>query len=141
MTAGTYDLTIEQNATFQISVFWTTSTTPPVPINVTGYTAKMQIRPAVGDPTVLATLTTSNGGIIMGDTDGKITLYMSDSTTLAFTWVTGVYDLDVVSPTGFVTRLLEGNVTVSQAVTTLTGAGTPLPPSDRELVLGQELFS
>ena len=42
MAAGLYDITIEQGATFQMNLTWKDSTGSPV--NITGYTARMQVR-------------------------------------------------------------------------------------------------
>jgi hypothetical protein len=127
MTAGQYDLVIEQGATFQQVLYWSSNTSPPVPMNITGYTAKMQIRSVIGASTALMTLTTGsagagpvyNSGIILGTTNGQITIYITATDTLAISWVTGVYDLDLVSPTGFITRVVQGNVSVNQTATTI----------------------
>lgn len=115
MAAGLYDFTIEQGATFQIDLTWKDQSLDPV--DITGYTARMQIRASVTDPTVLLELTTEDGLIILGTTDGKITLFLDAVTTAAITWDRGVYDLELVSPTGYVTRLLKGNITIDKEVT------------------------
>ena len=40
--AAVYDITIEQGATFRLSLVWKDSSN--VPVNLTGYTARMQVR-------------------------------------------------------------------------------------------------
>lgn len=87
------------------------------PINLTGYTARMQIREDITSGTVLISLTTENGGITLGGVFGTITLLIMASVTAAIAWTTAVYDLEIISPSGIVTRLVEGRITVSPEVT------------------------
>lgn len=87
------------------------------PIDLTGYTARMQIRSDVDSDTVLVSLTTENGGITLGGTDGTVTLLISATATAALTWDEGVYDLELVSSGGVATRLVSGRIAVSDEVT------------------------
>jgi hypothetical protein len=77
----------------------------------------MQIRPSVPSATILADLTTENGGIVVDGPNGKFTITIAASATTLYTWSTGVYDLEIVSGTGIVKRLLKGTVTVDPEVT------------------------
>lgn len=115
MSAGIYDIYIEQGATYNQPLVWKDSSGTAV--NVTGYTARMQIRKTVDATTIILTLTTENGRITVGGANGLITLLVSAADTAALTTFCGVYDLEVISPTGVVTRLLEGQVEVSKEVT------------------------
>jgi len=115
MSAGIYDIYIEQGATYNQPLVWKDSSGTAV--NVTGYTARMQIRKTVDATTIILTLTTENGRIIVGGANGLITLLVSAADTAALTTFCGVYDLEVISPAGVVTRLLEGQVEVSKEVT------------------------
>jgi hypothetical protein len=80
----------------------------------------MQIRPSVSDSQVLMELT-SNGLdgriIITYPVTGTIDIVISATDTAAITWATGVYDLELVSSGGEVTRLIEGKIKVSKEVT------------------------
>jgi hypothetical protein len=115
MSAGIYDIYIEQGATYNQPLVWKDSSGTAV--NVTGYTARMQIRKTVDATTIILTLTTENGRITVGGANGLITLLVSAADTAALTTFCGVYDLEVISPAGVVTRLLEGQVEVSKEVT------------------------
>jgi hypothetical protein len=110
--AGQYDFILEQGATFSRVVTWKDSTNALV--NLTGYTAKMQIRDASGG--VIVSLTDTNGGITLGGAAGTITITISATQTTAFTFNTARYDLDIVSGTT-VKRLLKGQVTLDPEVT------------------------
>lgn len=110
------NLTIYQGATFRSLSTWK-SGTPSLPVDLTGCTARMQIRPTIASTTVYVTLTTENGGITLGDDAGTVAVFISDEDTAAFTWATGFYDLEIEFPSGDVRRLLAGKVKVSPEVT------------------------
>lgn len=116
--AGLYNITCQQGATFQRQVTWTDSARDAY--NLTGYTARMQVRSDVTSNTIIATLSTSAGNtgtITLGGTAGTVDLLISATNTAALTAGQYVYDLELVSGGGVVTRLLEGNFKVSAEVT------------------------
>jgi hypothetical protein len=115
MTAAAYDFVIEQGSTLDKAFVWKDST--GTVINLSGYTARMQIRQTVSSTTVLLELTTLNNRIIITPSEGKIRLLVAAADTGAITWQRGKYDLELVSSTGTVTRLLYGDVEVSREVT------------------------
>ena len=114
MAATTYDLLIEQGATFSQLVTYKES---GVAVNLTGYTARMQVRSTLESATSVVELTTANGRIALGGAAGTITLTISATDTAALTAGRGVYDLELVSGSGIVTRLLQGVATISRNVT------------------------
>jgi hypothetical protein len=85
------------------------------PVDLTGATARMQIRAQVGGA-VLLELTTANGGLAFTG-PGTITRTLSAAQTAALTWTEAVYDLEVEYADGTVQRYLQGDVTVSREVT------------------------
>lgn len=121
MNAGTYNLCINQNATFSKTLIWTTKRccgcgtvgVSSGPVDLTGYTAQMQIRPFYNGP-VLYDVTPD---ITLGGVDGTIQIEISAADTETFIWWKGVYDLRLTDSSGIVTRLLAGSVDVSPAVT------------------------
>lgn len=115
MAAATHDILIEQGATFLLNLVWKDSL--GAPINLTGYTARMQVRHKITDASPLLTFTTENGGITLGGVAGTIAVTGSATLTDALTVKSGVYDLELVSGTGVVTRLIEGSVTITPQVT------------------------
>mgnify|MGYP000154895688 CR=1 FL=1 len=114
MAAFKVKLVIDQGSTFRKHLVWKAGT---VPVNLTGCTARMQIRSEVGSPDILASLTTENGGITLGGTAGTIDLYLSPTATTLFTWEDGVYDMEFVLGNGDVVRKIVGTVKVSPEVT------------------------
>ena len=87
------------------------------PVDLAGYTARMHIRASQAASVTLLELTTENSRIALDNTLKTITLSLLASVTAAITWTTGVYDLELVSAGGVVSRLLEGAVNIHQEVT------------------------
>jgi hypothetical protein len=120
---GIYNLCINQYATYTRVFTWLTGTccgqgtagAQPQPVDLTGYTATMQIRAA---PQAATVLYDASGDIVLGGTTGTITLTIPASATTDFTWWNGVYDLLLTDGSGNATRLLQGSVTVSPGVST-----------------------
>ena len=110
-------LTIYQGATFRKRLTWTGPAPTRTPIDLTGCTARMQVRPEIESAAVLLSLTTENGGITLGGVAGTVELFVSDDASTAFTWLSGVWDLEIEHPGGEVTRLAYGTVSVSPEVT------------------------
>lgn len=122
MNPGTYNLSIYQNATYAMTFIWYaggcacgTAGSTPAPVDLTGYTATLQIRPYALAPNVLFD---ASSDITLGGTAGTIALDIPAATTATFTWWTGVYDLLLTSSQGVVTALLSGSVTVTPGVST-----------------------
>lgn len=87
------------------------------PVNLTGWTARMQIRSSVSDSNIIIELNTTNGGIVLGGAAGTINLLATAAQTALFTFQNAVYDLTLTDPTGVVTNLLAGNVSLVLEVT------------------------
>jgi hypothetical protein len=112
-------LTIYQGATFRISWTWKSgaSAAAAVPVDLTGCTARAQIRATVESPNTLLELTTENGRIALGGAAGTVALYVSDEDTATLPAGKARWDLEIVWLDGDVTRLFGGPVVVSAEVT------------------------
>jgi hypothetical protein len=109
-----YNITINQGSTFRVVLTWKDASDNA--INLTGYSARMQGRRTVESSTTIFSLT-SGSGITLGGAAGTITIELSATATAALTPSSGVYDLELVSGAGDVTRLIEGSFTVKSEVT------------------------
>ena len=111
-TPGQYALNIYKGATLGGSGYtFTWKDSAGVAVNLTNYTARLQVRASVDAATFLLELTTTlvdGSGIVLGGAAGTIELVATAAQTAAYTWDDGVYDLEVIDSTGFVTRLLQG---------------------------------
>lgn len=145
MASTRKDYIIELGARFDRQLIWEQpdASSPPVysPVNLTGYTAKMQIRPDYGSATLLLELSTANGRISITPLTGTISLSVStvdinliDLSSLTRrktvtetcdtsgyqTMATGlyaVYDLELTNGSGEVYRLVHGDIVFSPQVT------------------------
>jgi len=112
-TAGIYNSVIDQGATFTINIVYNDSNNNPV--NLTGYTARMQLREKYTSVAVL-TLTTENGGLTITPLTGNIAVLATATQTEAIEAAYYLYDLELTS--GFeITRLIQGQLTVRAQVT------------------------
>lgn len=114
MAATVYDIVIEQGATYSQSITYIDNGTA---VNLTGYSARMQVRSTMEAATFLIELTNANGRIALGGVAGTIVLSIAAADTTAITAGRGVYDLELVSGSGVVTRLLQGVANITRNVT------------------------
>jgi len=115
MAAGTYNFIIEKGTTFTRTVTWTDSEGDP--IDLTGYTARMQGRASMDSTTTLFSLTSPSTGIsIPTPANGALIITLTDTQTTNLP-CGGVHDLELVSPSGTVTRLFQGSFDISNEVT------------------------
>jgi hypothetical protein len=110
---GYLDLDCWQGANFDYQLTWTVSGSA---VNVTGYSARMQVR-QYADSTATVLSLVNGTGITLGGTAGTISLSAVATATSAITAGQFIYDLELVSGAGYVTRLVEGNFVVYAEVT------------------------
>ncbi len=88
------------------------------PVNLTGMTASMQIKDKVGGVEILS-LTTANSGISINTSLSTITINITAAQTALLDFSTAVYDLELVSAGGEVTKFASGSLSLVKEVTTL----------------------
>lgn len=113
MKPGIYNFTIHQGSDFDKAM--TISDEGGV-VNLTGYTAALQIRSEAVSAEVMADLTTENGLITLGGEDGTVLWEIPAATTAEMT-TDGVYDFDLIDPSGKIHTYLKGVVRVEPEVT------------------------
>lgn len=86
--------------------------------NLTGYSAKMDIKEVYTDISAVLQLTSPSGGLVVNGPAGQVTITITAAQTTAMSWTTGVYDLKVTpaDPNG-AERIIEGSVGVFPQVT------------------------
>ena len=105
------NINIDQGSDF-LSVITVEDTTGNV-VNLTGHTAAGQVRKTYASNTVSATF----GASITQPTQGKISLTLPASTTNGMKFGRYVYDVEITSSGGTVSRVIEGQVEVMPGVT------------------------
>jgi hypothetical protein len=88
-----------------------------VPVNLTSYSVRMQVRKSYSVDTLLLELTEANGRLTITPTAGRIDMLISAEDTEELTFKDGVYDMEIESAGGQVTRILQGIVTLSPEIT------------------------
>lgn len=114
MPAATYNILTDQGATFERVITW--KTTAGVPVDLTGYTAALQVRVQYSSPTTVLSLSTAAGSIVLGGALGTITI-TAPAASMTMDGANYVYDLELTSGGGVVTRLVMGSFTVRPQVT------------------------
>lgn len=113
MSAGAYDITCEQGATF--TRILTVKDSNGDARNLSSYTARMHVRRTTTSSSTLIELTTENGRIDL-NASGQITLSLSAAETAAIA-EGGVYDLELIDSSANVERVVEGAFILSLEVT------------------------
>lgn len=112
--ANLYNVTIDQGSDWYLTV--TYKNPNGTPINLTGYTAALQLRSLPESPTAVLSLSTGSGITITGAT-GVVDIHATATQTRAIDEGTYYYDLEITSPATIVTRLIQGQAVVTPEVT------------------------
>lgn len=118
------NITIDQGADYQRPFFILDENCNPV--DLTGAAAAMQLSTSYGFPAVL-TLTTANGGLVIGALTGTITPMIPSTVTSTLLPGAYLYDVKLVFANGTTVRPYQGTATVSPEVTIIV----PTPPVTR----------
>ena len=111
-------ITIYQGATFKHSFQWKYGETAETaqPVDLTGATARAQIRKQYSSSTPYVSFTSADGEITL-DAQGNIEVSVGPEKTALAPAGGAVWDLEIEWLDGDVCRLLQGKVTVSPEVT------------------------
>lgn len=131
MAAGKYSFIIDQGTTVDFRIEYKDSNN--LPIDLTNYEARMQLRTAKESQTVICTLSSSvapdgtglylmpfSGSVQLPKSSGSIGIVISAASSSGFNFSEAYYDLEIMSgsaPTTYVNRILEGKVKLSKEVT------------------------
>lgn len=112
ISPGNYNIVCPQGATFDRVARLTVGGSA---FDLTGYTARMQVRETYDATATLVSLTTGSG-ITLGGTAGTIQWVISSTASAALPDGNFVYDLELIN-NAEVTRLIQGKFTVTPEVT------------------------
>ena len=127
MAAGKYNFTIEQGTTIKLELAYKDANGNPIDLN--GYSGRMQIRPDYADNTktsyiyLSSSLNNDGTGLnfsgsngVTPPVSGTIGLFISAASSSALNFETAYYDIELESGS-IVTRLLQGTIKLSREVT------------------------
>jgi hypothetical protein len=106
---------VDQNTTFTFIVEYKDSNGNAV--NLTGASAKLQVRDTKGGTKLAVSLTSPSGGITIDPLVGKLTIKMTPTQTSKLFYPKSEYDLMLTDSNFNKTKLLEGFITLSRSVT------------------------
>ena len=87
------------------------------PVNITSYTAALQLRSLPESTTAVLSLATGGNGITITGAAGLVAVHATAAQTGAIIAGDYYYDLEITSPSGVVTRLVQGQALVNPQVT------------------------
>lgn len=115
-----YNIELEEKTNSSVRFVYRDDTTN-LPIDVTGYSAILEIRPQFGSHIVLDTLSDTDGTIVLGGIAGTVDLNFtpddSDWENPWSGWTRAAYDLIVVDTNGKRIKLAKGFVTIARSAT------------------------
>jgi len=113
--AGKKNFEVDQNATFSFIVEYKDNDGNPIDLD--GSSAKLQVRDTAGGSKLAFSLTSPNGGIIIDEPNGKLTIKMTPTQTNKLFYPKSSYDIMVTDSNLNKIKLLEGFITLSRSVT------------------------
>lgn len=114
MKPGRFNFELVQGDTFHYEPAWKINGSY---VNVTGYSAKMDVKIAPTSLTTIVELSSANGRITVGTTDGKFTLELTAAETAVLPVGNYVYDLNIIAPDSTESTLLQGGFAITSQVT------------------------
>ena len=113
--AGQKNFEVDQNATFCFIVEYKDNNGNA--IDLTGASAKMQVRDTKGGAKLAVTLTSPSGGIVLDAPNGKLTIKLTPTQTSKLFYPKSSYDIMVIDSNANKIKLLEGFMTLNRSVT------------------------
>lgn len=115
--AVTYNTVIDQGADWYFVV--TYENPAGTPVNITSYTAALQLRSTPNTATYVLSLATGGNGITINGAAGEVSIHATAAQTGAIDEGSYFYDLEITSPASpsVTTRLVQGQIVVSAQVT------------------------
>lgn len=114
------NIEIEENSDYTFSVMYSDETTN-LPIDITGYSALLQVRMSFGSDSILLELSSVNGRIALNGASGFIDVTFLPQDTNRYNqgsgWTSGAYDLILTDTGNKKKKLLKGFVTVARSST------------------------
>jgi hypothetical protein len=114
VTPGQVNFLCPQGSTFSKQV---TYKIDDIPVDLTGYSSRLQVREYYYSENPLLDLYSPDGGMTINAASGIVDLFIHASVTSQIPAGTFVYDLELESSGGEVNRIIEGSFIVTPEVT------------------------
>ena len=114
MKPGKYPIVCPQGSTLIVPLEYVVN---DLVVDLTLWTARMQVRTSHKATTKILDLTTENGGITLSATTPNISIKVTSTLSTPLTAKTYVYDLELIDTLGEPFRIMEGDFKVTPEVT------------------------
>ena len=111
--AGDINIILYQGKTVNFEVIWGGA----APIDVTGFSAKLQARKVAASVSPMVTFQSPSSGITVGGVNGKFIISMSATNTALLVADTGIYDLEITDGSGNVFQVMSGKFKIEAEAT------------------------
>lgn len=111
MTAGTYNITLEEGANYDLMLTWKDDADDP--IDLTNFSGRMKIKDRIGGSDIFD----CSSYLTLGGVAGTISINIPHSALHDLGFKSGVYDLEVENEYGKVYKVLRGKAKIIQEVT------------------------
>lgn len=119
MTAATVNFVLYPHATFTETV--TLRNSDGTVMNLTGYSARAQVRREIDDTDAVFDLSSTNGKIVLGGAAGTVQFLLANTETdnpeVDWDGEYWVYDMLLTAPSGIVERMIQGAISAIPGVT------------------------
>lgn len=116
ITPASLNMTIYQGATFYKRFTWKENRRDP--IDITGYTFRMQVRPSTDSTEVIEEFSSATGEFYLEDAaNGVFVLEIPHTETKLMDFDRGVYDIECTYFNGKVGRIMQGEICLSRGIT------------------------
>jgi hypothetical protein len=113
MIPGKYNMVCPQGSTFTLDLTYSVN---DLPVDLTGYDARMQVREKHSSTAFVLNIETNTGHIFLNETPGSIRINIPFEMTAVLVAKEYVYDLELYTPSN-VSRIIEGKFIVTPEVT------------------------
>jgi len=114
-TAGRYDIQMRTNETFSMQLVYKDRN--KLPIDITGYTAHMQVRNKPGGNVLILDSNNVGNSITVDGPNGVVNVEFGVDNMLGVTAQKGAYDLALIDPADKPAVVVEGTVAIIKGVT------------------------
>lgn len=101
---------VEQGVDFDSQIITWKVGNPLAPVDLSGMKARALARLTTDSDDVLFNLTTENGGITLGGTNGTIKLALTGAQSQSYKWRVAICFLDIFDPTGRIIKRFDADV-------------------------------
>lgn len=112
------NIELEEKTDMTVRITYRDDTTN-LPVDVTGYSAVLQIRPEFGSDVLIDQLSTTQGNIVLGGQSGTIDLIFvpseTDQSQVTVGWSRAAYDLVLTDTSGKRKKLIKGFITIARS--------------------------